>query len=51
MINNNSNLKPDKNEVRDKDEAIKKLKKDRLKIKQESESFAWKITANSTKSK
>jgi uncharacterized protein YdcH (DUF465 family) len=51
MIKSKSKIEPSNDEVRNKDEAIKKLKKDRLKIKQESEQFARKVSAYSIKSK
>lgn len=50
-MRNKSHSEPNNNEVRNKDEAIKKLKKDRLKIKQESEDFSRKLAAFSAKNK
>jgi hypothetical protein len=50
-MKNNSKIEPHKNEVSNKNEAIKKLNKDRLKIKEESESFARKIAVNSIKAR
>jgi PII-like signaling protein len=46
MTSDKSNDVPVNNEVKNKEEAINKLVKDRNKIKQESESFARKVTAN-----
>jgi uncharacterized protein YdcH (DUF465 family) len=51
MKKNEFPIESDNNEVKNKEEAIKKLKKERLKIKQESETFARKIVANAIKRK
>lgn len=44
-------IEPKNIEVKNKDEAIKKLKNDKLKIKQESEHFARKVIENLDKNK
>jgi hypothetical protein len=47
----NTTIASENSEVKSKEEAVKKLRKDRNKIKQESAMFTRKIQANVSKSK
>jgi hypothetical protein len=51
MMKTNPANEFEKNEVKSKEDAIKKLRKDRNKIKQESAIFARKVQANTSKNK